>query len=929
MEYLTIIKYRLYFWLLLAVIGNLPVTEKESMVKRISFLNCAAVLSLLGWFGATGAAKAEEVIWIEGEAATANTMKTNPWYSDMVKKEELSGGKMLSHFAPGAAPEASYLVKAASAGEYFFWARMNPIAAPEAAYDLNGAGWTAINFAAHTDNRNIANNGAPDMRFLAWVNLGKVTLKSGENTVKFRFSSKNQNHGSLDCFFFSPESVSPVGKMPPGKKLGLAEEGMWAFEPDADKFSKDSLLDLSYLNTPFRKDTPFLTVNKDGDFSSGGKTVRFWAVNTMVQDGANIDEMKRYGHWLAKRGVNLVRWHGHLPSDEVEGPTKLEDVDKRALDSCFKLVAGMRENGIYTCVSPYWGPYTKNKKSWGLTQVEGNNLAAVVFWDKQVQGAYKQYLKALFTTPNPYSGIMLKDDPAVAIILLQNEDSMLFWTTQAVKGKVLDDLMGQFAAFAAKKYGSLDKAYAAWDNFRLKTDNPAENRLGMDMLWELTQIRAGGQEKRKCDQFEFLCRLMRDFNESMGTYLREELGCKQVVNPGNWRTAADQIMLDGERFSYAGNEVIGVNRYKSTVHEGPRNGYLVAPGDTYANSSILLDPASLPVAVKQVAGKAMIIPESSWVAPEKYQSEGPLLVAAYSSLNGVDSLIWWCHDKPGWNPVPGKWILGTPMVIGQFPAAALIFRQGYVKRGAPVVHEERPLADIWQRKTPLLAEGQAFDPNRDTAAAAAGGTAATTEVSPLAFLAGPVEVVFGGDPAKNKVADLSRLIDSKAGTVTSETGQLKLDYKQGVFTMNAPQAQGVSGWISKEKEVKLADVTIAARNEYATIYAVSLDGKPLKTAAKVLVQIGTINHPYGMKEEKTTINRKGLPPLQGFKILDLGQAIWNVEKADATLRISNSGLSEAVVLDVNGMPVRTIKLEKSGSDRTLTLPADALYVVLR
>ncbi|MFH1921827.1 MAG: hypothetical protein ABIP48_18330, partial [Planctomycetota bacterium] len=35
-----------------------------------------------------------------------------------------------------------------------------------------------------------------------------------------------------------------------------------------------------------------------------------------------------------------------------------------------------------------------------------------------------------------------------------------------------------------------------------------------------------------------------------------------------------------------------------------------------------------------------IISESSWVPPLRYQSEGPLLVAAYSSLTGVDVFYW-------------------------------------------------------------------------------------------------------------------------------------------------------------------------------------------------------------------------------------------------------------------------------------------------
>lgn len=873
---------------------------------------------------------AAELIWIEGESASASTMKKHPWYSDSVNKSELSGGNALSNFGPGAAPEATFSFKADTAGEYNFWARMNPVAGPTADYDLNGAGWKAVDFSRPTDNRNVAADAKPDMRFLAWLNLGKVQLKQGENTIKFRFTSANSRHGSLDCFFFSQESLTPSGKLKPGEKLGLAEPNMWAFEPDADTFSPKALLDLRSLNTPIQKNDPFVQIDKNGDFTKANAPLRFWAVNCYTQKGATPADLKKHGQWLAKRGVNLVRWHGHLPTDAEAAPSALEDINKRELDECFKLVAAMRENGIYSCLSPYWGTATANKKSWGLGHIQTENLAAVVFWDKRVQAAYKGYLKAMMTTPNPYSGIALKDDPAVAIVQLQNEDSMLFWTMSAVKGAVLEDLKALFGTYAVKKYGSIDKAYAAWDNSRLKDDDVASGKLGLENTWELTQVRTGGKEARKSDQFAFFCKLMRDFNEDMENYLRKELGCKQVVNAGNWRTADDSRMLDGERYSYAGNGVIGVNRYKSVTHTGPRAGYLISPGDTYSATSALLDPSDLPVAVKQVTGKAMIIPESNWVPPLKYRSEGPLLTAAYSSLSGVDCLIWFCEGAKEWEHPFGKWSISTPMQLGQFPAAALLFRMGYVTRAAqPAVAEVRPLEEVWKRTQPAIWEGQAYDPNRDAEAPASGATAARSKIDPLAFLVGPVEIRYDGHAEDTKVADLTKYIDPKAKTVTSLTSQLKLDYGKGVFTLNTPKAQAAAGWLAKEAAIELADITLTAKNDYATIIVVSLDDKPLKSSAKVLVQIGTVERPYGFREEKTKIAQKGKPELDGFKITDLGSSLWNIEKAEAELVIRNNSLTRATILDANGMPLRTENLNGTAKGRTLKLPADALYVVLQ
>ena len=87
----------------------------------------------------------------------------------------------------------------------------------------------------------------------------------------------------------------------------------------------------------------------------------------------------------------------------------------------------------------------------------------------------------------------------------------------------------------------------------------------------------------------------------MGEYFRKTLGCKQLVNASNWRTA-DQLKLDDvERWTYAALDVIAVNRYTGGVHEGANNGYRIDPGHRILSRSILKDPLQLPVNLKQVA----------------------------------------------------------------------------------------------------------------------------------------------------------------------------------------------------------------------------------------------------------------------------------------------------------------------------------------
>jgi hypothetical protein len=310
-------------------------------------------------------------------------------------------------------------------------------------------------------------------------------------------------------------------------------------------------------------------------------------------------------------------------------------------------------------------------------------------------------------------------------------------------------------------------------------------------------------------------------------------------------------------------------------------------GDTFTHATALLDPRSLPLNMKQVAGFPNIVSESGWIAPSKYQTEGPFLTAAYGSLTGIDTLIWQSIGTSEWqNSADGKWHQGTPQTLGQFPAAALMFRNGYIKKGAPVVHEERTMADLWSRREPLIAEDKSFDPNRDTGSGGAKSNV-KSEVNPLAFLVGPVQVKYGGDAKKSSIANLKPFINESAKTIRSNTGEINLDYGNGLCTVNTPRAQGVTGFMQKFPSVKLSDVTLRSNDEYSTLSVVSMDKLPIRQSRKLLVQVGTIVRPTGWQEKDATFEDDSKKPVQGKQIVAIGKTPFQITNVDATVAVNN------------------------------------------
>ncbi len=458
----------------------------------------------------TGFARAD-FIWVEGENAQSSTMRGHSWY-DSVKKNELSGGAWLSHFHDGERPVARYQIIAPVAGDYELWLRTNTVAAAMS-LRVEGGDWTAVSLNKNEQQINIAGDGKPDLRFVAWVKAQKLSLQQGANTIEIRFDSDNHNHGGLDCFVLSRQPFFPQGHRKPGEKTGLADPGTWAFEPERDKFSPDALLDLRQLNEkPAGKQGRIARSANGADFVDGaGKPIRFWAVNTNVQRRDDMAAIEEHARWLAKRGVNMVRHHGHLPPGRG---SKLTDVNQSDIDAAWRLVAAMKQEGIYVTLSPYWASHTKPEPTWGLKHAGNNSLTGLVFFDPQLQDAYKSWLRALLSPANPHTGIPLAKDPAVAIFQIQNEDSLLFWTEQAIKGPQRRELGKLFGQWLVRKYGSLAQATQAWGGQpSVAGDDLAGGIVMPHQIWNLTQSQQGPMGKRLNDQLAFYTDLMHDFTK--------------------------------------------------------------------------------------------------------------------------------------------------------------------------------------------------------------------------------------------------------------------------------------------------------------------------------------------------------------------------------------------------------------------------------
>jgi hypothetical protein len=578
---------------------------------------------------------------------------------------------------------------------------------------------------------------------------------------------------------------------------------------------------------------------------------------------------------------------------------------------------------------------------WGIPGYTAkDDLWGVMYFSDTLKTAYKKWVKYLYTEKNPYTGIALKDDPAVALIQVKNEDGVFWWTISSMKEGFMYIVRQKYYQWAVAKYGSAAAVKTAWSNAADAKDNWTAGELGLYHIWDATQPQSGGKNKRLSDQVQFLTETQRNFYAEIHDYYRNILGCKQLINANNWKTADANLLFDAERYTNTACEVLAVNRYNDPGHIGPNAGWRIDPGDKYVGKSVLFEPHKLPVNIKQVKGSPMLVTESGWNLPHKYQAEGPFLVAAFMSLTGVDSYYWFSPTSSSFDPNPYftwanlaggqhpmyRWTISTPGQLALFPANALLYRKGYINQGETVVHEERTLQSVYDRKMPMISEENSFDPNRDNYSQI--NPAKETVVSPLTHLTGKVEVVYAGTPANSvKSPLLESLIDYQNKKIKASNNQLNWDYKNGLCTMDAPSAQGVCGFTSKQKTFNLTDVTIETTNDYAAINVVALDEKSIAESSKILVQVGTVYQPTGWMETPAEFDLSGTK-VSGFKIDNTGKMPWKCANTQVTVKLKNKGINQATLLDAAGYAKSPIQVEKVGDEVQIVLPANAMFVVL-
>ncbi|MDQ3622753.1 MAG: cellulase family glycosylhydrolase, partial [Verrucomicrobiota bacterium] len=201
---------------------------------------------------------------------------------------------------------------------------------------------------------------------------------------------------------------------------------LFPFTPPWDDASPSATNISSWLESPAGKHG--FVAARDGHLFAGEKRIRFFGVNVCF--GANFprkEDAPKIAGRMAKFGINCVRFH-HMDMFSAPAGIFAKDgrtLDPERLDRLDFFIAELKKQGIYADlnlhVSRTYPDRPKSEKQGNPNYDKGvDNFSAPMI------ALQKEFARDLLTHVNPYTGNAYVNEPAVALIEINNENALLF-----------------------------------------------------------------------------------------------------------------------------------------------------------------------------------------------------------------------------------------------------------------------------------------------------------------------------------------------------------------------------------------------------------------------------------------------------------------------------------------------------------------------
>lgn len=545
-----------------------------------------------------------------------------------------------------------------------------------------------------------------------------------------------------------------------------------------------------------------------------------------------------YARQLAMHGYNAARLH-FVDASLMIGRQHDFDFDPVVMDRIQYLLAALKKEGIYWVVdgmTSWRGAYGGYDDRWD----PNGNLKLSLYFDTEALGHWKRLIREVLARENPYTGLKPVEDPALALVVLNNENGIEFESVvqeRFLQGHYDKVLQEPFNQWLAERYGQDYHLQNAWRGLGLFESLSANSiSLPRDRYVD---------SKRMRDFQAFLIDAERKSYLQMSGYLRS-LGYDGLISTyNNWptiQTAQSRVNLD----------VVTMNTYHDWV-----SGY--HPGSNLKQTSSIEDFATYyrMMASSRFIDKPFLATEWDHLFWNRYRYEAGVVMGSYASLQDWSGICRHGHgpivlrygeDVPHKRAMLPYAIALDPIARAGEKLAALLFRRRDVSPSgfsvALRIEGEEDLTEDMQAHVPefltlisLFSQFGLTD-KPDT-------SRADVVMGPLRDLSNAGQ--FWRDVKASGVMPAGNLTNPDNGIYQSSTGQIVLNQRQGTFVVDTDRTDAVA-FSALPENLSAGDLTVSAATTGALVSISAIDdAETVGESERLLMIFATDAHNTNMR----------------------------------------------------------------------------------
>ncbi|WP_420412567.1 glycoside hydrolase [Roseibium sp.] len=563
-----------------------------------------------------------------------------------------------------------------------------------------------------------------------------------------------------------------------------------------------------------------------------------------------------YARQLAMHGYNAARLH-FVDASLMIGRQRDFDFDPAVMDRIQYLLAALKKEGIYWVIdgmTSWRGAYGGYDDRWD----PNGNLKLSLYFDTEALSHWKRLIREVLARENPYTGLKPVDDPALALVVLNNENGIEFESVvqERFLGGHYDKVLQEpFNQWLEERYGQDYHLQNAWGGLGL-FESLSANTISLP--------RDRYADSKKMRDFQaFLIDAERKSYLQMSGYLRS-LGYDGLISTyNNWptiQTAQSRVNLD----------VVTMNTYHDWV-----SGY--HPGSNLKQTSSIEDLATYyrMMASSRFLDKPFLATEWDHLFWNRYRYEAGLVMGSYASLQDWSGICRHGHgpivlrygeDVPHKRAMLPYAIALDPIARAGEKLAALLFRRRDVSPSdfsvALRIEGEDDLTEDMQAHVPefltLVSLFSQF------------GLTEKPETSRADVVMGPLRDLsnagqFWRDVKASGVMPVGNLTNPDKGIFQSSTGQIVLNHRQGTFVVDTDRTDAVA-FSALPGSLSAGDLTVSAATTGALVSISAIDdAETVEESERLLMIFATDAHNTNMRfrdRDQKIIEDFGTLPVQ-------------------------------------------------------------------